>query len=344
MRAVRVHEHGGPGVLRLEEIEAPAPRAGEVQVRVRAAALNHLDVWVRRGVPGHRFPLPITPGCDGAGVVSAVGAGVAGVKEGDEVVLAPGHSCGRCTPCSEGSDNLCRDFGILGETRDGTNADFIVIPAVNALPKPATLTFEQAAAVPLAFLTAWGMLVEKARVRPGDVVLVQAGGSGVGVAAIQVAKLHGATVIATASTEAKRRAARSLGADHVVDYTTQDWSFRVRELTGKQGVDLVVEHVGAATFLASLRTLKKGGTLAVCGATAGFEVTLDLRPVYFRNLRILGSTMGSRGSVHRVLQLAGQGRLAPVIDRVLPLARVAEAHAVLEERAQFGKVVLSLEG
>lgn len=341
MKSVRIHEHGDPSVLRIEDVSDPAPGPGEVLVRVRAAALNHLDVWVRRGVPGHEFPLPITPGCDGAGVIEAVGAGVDGARVGEEVALAPGLSCGTCARCSEGRDNLCRAYGILGETRDGTNAELLVVPERNALPKPPSLSFEEAASMPLAFLTAWGMLVEKVGLTPGDFVLVQAGGSGVGSAAIQVAKLFGCEVAATASTEAKRARCLELGADHAIDYTKDDWSFEVRRLTRKRGVDVVVEHVGGPTLVTALRTLKKGGTLVTCGATSGFEVTLDLRPLFFRNVSILGSTMGSRGSLHRILELAERGAIRPVVDRVLPMTDIAKAHEALDERAQFGKVVVT---
>lgn len=340
MKAVRIHEHGDLDVLHVEDIPEPSPGPGEVRVAVRAAGLNHLDTWVRRGVPGHEFPLPITPGCDGAGVVSGVGAGVTTVKEGDEVVLAPGHSCGACPACAEGSDNLCRSYGILGETRDGTNAEAIVVPAVNAIPRPASLSETDAAALPLAFLTAWTMLVDRAGVRPGDVALVHAAGSGVGSAAIQIAKLFGATVITTASTPEKREKGVALGADHAVDYTREGWGFEVRKLTQRRGVDVVVDHVGGPTFETSLKTLRTGGRLVLCGATADAEVALNLRRVFFKNLAVIGSTMGSRGTVHRLVQLAGEGKLRAVVDRVVPLDDVRRAHALLTDRQVFGKVVL----
>ncbi len=340
MKAVLVSEHGGLDVLKIVDAPEPEPGPGEVKVRVRASGLNHLDTWVRRGVPGHRFPLPMITGCDGAGVVAAVGAGVASVREGDEVVLAPGHSCGACAACSEGRDNLCREYGILGETRDGTNAEFIVVPAANAIPKPPELTFEQAAALPLVFLTAWTMLVDRAQLRAGETVVVLAAGSGVGSAAVQIARLFGATVIATASTEAKRAAALELGAHHVLDHTAADWGKQLWALSGKRGVDVVFEHVGAATFPVALRSLRKGGRVVTCGATSGNEIAVDLRLVFFKSLSILGSTMGPRGTVHRVLDLAARGTLRPVIDRVLPLEDVGEAHRLMGERAQFGKIVL----
>ena len=340
MKAVVVREHGDLDALLLEDRPVPEPGPGEVQVRVRASGLNHLDTWVRRGVPGHRFPLPMIPGCDGAGVVSAVGAGVQGIAEGDEVVLAPGLSCGHCVPCSAGEDHLCRHYGILGETRDGTNAEVCVVPSVNVLPKPESLSFVEAAAIPLVFLTSWSMLIDRCGLRAGELVLVHAAGSGVGSAAIQIAKLWGATVIATASTQEKRDKALALGADHAVDYTQPGWGKEVFGLSGKKGLDVVVEHTGAATFNDSLRLLKKGGRLTFCGATSGFEVSIDLRPVFFKTWSILGSTMGSRATVHRVIELAGEGKLKAVVDTVLPLEDVRKAHGLLADRAQFGKVVL----
>lgn len=324
----------------MEDVPDPVPGPGEVQVALRASGLNHLDTWVRRGVPGHAFPLPMIPGCDGSGVVASVGPGVTAVKEGDAVALAPGLSCGWCAPCSEGRDNLCRQYGILGETRDGTNAGLVVVPERNCLPKPEGVSFEDAAAVPLAFLTAWTMLLDRAQARPGELVLVHAAGSGVGIAAIQVARLLGATVIATAGTADKRERALALGASHAVDYTQADWGREVHAISGRRGVDVVVDHVGEPTFAGSLRALRKGGRLVTCGATAGAEAAVNLRLVFFKSLSILGSTMGSRGSLHRIMQLVGEGRLRPVVDRVLPLSAVKDAHALLADRAVFGKIVL----
>jgi NADPH:quinone reductase-like Zn-dependent oxidoreductase len=335
-----IREHGGLDALRLEEVPTPEPGPGDALVEIRASGVNHLDAWVRRGVPGHQFPLPMIPGCDGAGVVTATGVGVASVEPGDEVVLAPGLSCGTCLPCSEGRDQLCARYGILGETRNGTAAQLASVPARNCLRKPANLSFVEAAAVPLVFLTAWGMLVDRAGLRAGETVLVLAAGSGVGSAAIQIARLWGATVIATASTAEKRAAAKALGAHHVVDHSASDWGKDVFAATRRRGCDVVIEHVGAPTFATSLRALRKGGRLVTCGATAGSEISLDLKPVFFKSLSILGSTMGSRGSLLRVLELVEQGRLHPIVDRVLPLSQVADAHRALEDRAAFGKIVL----
>lgn len=341
MKAVIVREHGGLEALRFEEVPDPKPGPDEVLVEVRAVAVNHLDVWVRRGVPGHVFPLPMIPGNDVAGVVREVAAPAAGVKPGDEVVIAPGVSCGACAACASGRDHHCRSYGILGEHRDGGYAERVVAPRVNALPKPANLSFVEAAAMPLTFLTAWHMLVERAGLRPGEWVLVHAGGSGVGSAAIQIAKLWGAVVVATVGSASKAERARALGADHVVNYREKPFDREVRELTGKRGVDVVFEHVGAATWEGSLRSLAWQGRLVTCGGTTGAEVSLNLRALFFKSLSILGSTMGSRGELHEVLAHAAAGRLRPVVDRVMPLAEAREAHRLLEEREVFGKIVLT---
>ncbi len=341
MRAVVIREHGGLDRLNLEERPTPSPAAHEVLVRVRACAMNHLDTWVRRGVPGHKFPLPIVPGCDVSGTIEALGAGVTSVKVGDAVAIAPGIGCGACEPCADGQDSLCRFYGILGETRDGGCAEFVTVPARNCLPKPKNLSFEEAAAVPLVFLTSWHMLVARARVQPGDDVLVHAAGSGVGSASIQIAKLHGARVIATAGSDAKCARARELGADATVNYSTQDFVAAVKEFTNKRGVRIAIDHVGATTITKSLACLSKGGMVVTCGATAGFDLTADLRAIYFKSLAILGSTMGSLGEVHDVLRLVEQSRLKPIVHRVLPLAEIREAHRILGDREVFGKVVVT---
>ena len=340
MKAVVIREHGDLDVLRFEERPVPEPRAGEVLVRFRATGLNNLDTWVRRGVPGHRFPLPIVPGSDGSGVVEATGAGVDHVKAGDAVVLSPGVSCGFCPACLSGRDNLCRHFGILGESQDGTCAEFAAVPARNALPKPDALSFEEAAAVPLVFLTAWHMLVARAVLRAGEWVLIRAAGSGVGTAALQIAKMLGATVIAEARSKDKCDRAKALGADHVVDSSVQDAFEEVRRLTGKRGVDVVVEHVGEATWDSSVRSLARGGRLVTCGATTGAEARINLRVLFFKNLSLLGSTMGGCAELMDALSHVAAGRMRPVISRTLPFDQVAEGHRMLGERTVFGKIVL----
>jgi NADPH:quinone reductase-like Zn-dependent oxidoreductase len=341
MRVVRVREHGGLERLLLEDAPDPTPGPGEVRVAVKAAALNHLDTWVRRGVPGHRFPLPMVPGCDGAGVVDATGPGVPETRVGERVLLAPGLSCGLCVACASGRDHLCPKYGILGETRDGTCAERVVVPARNAIALPASVSFEVGAAFPLVYLTAWHMLAVRAELRPGETVLVHAAGAGVSTAAIQIARLLGAgLVLATTTNPAKIEKAKALGADHVIDSAREDVVARVRTLAGRAGVGVVIDHVGQATLGASLKCLGKGGRVVTCGATSGREVTLDLNLIFFKSLSLLGSTMGSLGEVHDLLGHVAAGRLAPVIDSVLPLSRVAEGHRRIEAREAFGKIVV----
>ncbi|MGC6486975.1 MAG: zinc-binding dehydrogenase [Planctomycetota bacterium] len=342
MRCVVVREHGGIDRLRLEERDAPSPGRGEVRVRVRAVGLNHLDTWVRRGVPGHTFPLPLVTSSDAAGVVDAVGAGVRDVREGDEVVVLPGVSCGACEPCHRGLDHLCRRYDILGESCDGTAAEYVCLPAANIATKPAGLSMEAAASVCLVFQTAWNMLVRRAELRAGETVLVHAGLSGVGAAAVQIANALGAQVIATAGGPEKCARVAALGAHHVVDYGSQDFVDEVRARVGKAGVEVVFEHVGAATFAGSLKCLARGGRLVTCGATTGGDVGLSLHQVFFKSLSVLGSTMGSKGDLRQVLRMFDQGRFRPVLDRALPLAEVGEAHRLLEAREAMGKLVLTV--
>ena len=340
MKAVVVREHGGPETLAVSEVPDPVAGPGEALVKVRAVALNHLDLWVRRGVPGHKFPLPIIAGAEVTGAIDSIGANPAGWKAGDEVLVAPGFSCGLCIACLSGNDPLCANSGIFGETRNGGAAEKIVVPVRNLLPKPKGLSFEEAAALPLDMVTAWHMLVTRAQLRPGETVLVQAGGSGVGSAGIQIAKLWGATVYATAGSDEKCARARALGADVTINYREKDFSTEVRTLTSKRGVDVVFEHVGGETFEKSLRLLAKGGRLVTCGATSGADATINIRLVFFKLLSILGSTMGSLAELREVMRHVEAGKLKPIVDRVMRLEDIAEAHRVLEAREAFGKIVL----
>lgn len=339
MHAVVLREHGGPEVLRHEQLPIPEPGPREVRVRIRAVGLNHLDLWVRKGGPAFKLHYPHILGADIAGTIDAVGAG-ATATVGTKVVVQPGLSCGRCAQCLDGHDNLCRFYKILGEHTTGGYAEYIVVPEVNLAPYPERLSFPQAASAILPFLTAWQMVVRKARVAPGDVVLIHGAGSGIGVAAIQIAKLHGARVIATAGTDDKLVRARALGADETINYTTGDFAVEARALTGKRGVDAVIEHVGGETFTASIKAVRTGGRIVTCGATAGFHPQIDLRHIFFRQIEILGSTMGSKADLLAVLGHVEAGRLEPVVHAVLPLAKAADAHQILERREAFGKVVL----
>jgi len=341
MRAVTIRQHGGPEVLIEEELPDPQPGPGQVRVRVEAVAMNHLDIWVRQGLPGLKLHYPHILGCDIAGEIDVIGDGVTGVSVGQKIVVNPGVSCGRCRECLLGRDNLCRDYGILGEHRDGGYADYLVIPVANVLPRPPNLSVAEAAAFPLTMLTAWQMLVRKAQVMPGETVLVLGAASGVGTAAVQIAKLLGARVIATATSDDKLERARGLGADDGINTQREDLVEGVRARTGKRGVDVVFEHIGKALFAKAILAAARGGRIVTCGATTGYDATIDLRHVYFRQIAILGSTMGSKGDLHDICAHVAAGRLRPAVDRVLPRSQVREAHKLLAERQQFGKIVLS---
>jgi NADPH:quinone reductase-like Zn-dependent oxidoreductase len=339
--AMVIYGTGGPEVLTRATIDIPEPAAREVRVRVRAVAVNHLDVWVRRGLPHLKYEFPYRLGCDIAGEIEALGSDARGAKVGDRVLVNPGLSCGVCARCLGGEDNLCRQYRIFGEGAQGGYAQHINVPDTNLLPAPAGLALIDAAALPLVFLTAWQMVVTKGQVAPGQTVLVQSAGGGVASAAIQIAKLHGARVIATTGSHAKVARARALGADEVIDTSQQDFVSECKRLTDKTGVDLVIEHVGGEVFVKSVLATRWGGKVVTCGATAGFTPTLDLRQIFFRQVEVLGSTMGPKGDLFRVLDLVNTGRLRPVVDRVLPLWEAHEAHRLLEGRQVFGKVVLS---
>jgi NADPH:quinone reductase-like Zn-dependent oxidoreductase len=303
--------------------------------------LNHLDLWVRRGVPGHKFPLPLVPGSDMGGIVTALGPGVSGWREGQEVLVAPGLGCGECPACASGREQLCRSYAILGETRDGGCAEEAVVPARNLIPLPSGMPLLEAVSLPLSLLTAWHMLVDRAQIRAGETVLIQAGGSGVGVMAIQIALHFGATVFTTVGSAAKAALARTLGATETILYREVDFAEEVRRLTGKRGVDVVLDHVGGETFERSTRILAKGGRLVTCGATAGPEVRLDLRVLFFKSLSYLGSTMGGRSELAEAMRLVEAGKIRPVVDRVFSMEELPRAHLYLESRESFGKVVVA---
>lgn len=338
MKAIRIHQFGGPEVLRYEDVPDPEPRKDQVLVRVRACAMNHLDLWVRKGLPGVKLPHIL--GSDVAGEIVEVGEYVTGFKTGQRVLLAPMHFCNYCAKCVAGLQNQCTAFTVLGNGVDGGDCELIAIAAANVIPIPESLGFDEAASVPLVFLTAWHMLVGRAGIRPGQTVLVLGANSGVGIAGIQVAKFFGCAVIATAGDDRKMAKARELGADHVIHHYRQKISEEVRTLTGKQGVDVVLEHVGPATWEESVRALKPAGTLVTCGATTGPQVGIDLRFIYSRQLSILGSYMGTMGELHEVLKHVFQGRLKPVVDRTFALKETRAAHEYMEESQMFGKIVL----
>jgi NADPH:quinone reductase-like Zn-dependent oxidoreductase len=340
MKVARFHQHGGPEVLVYEDAPDPKIKANQVLVRVRAASLNHLDLFVRTGIPGMKFALPQILGADIAGEVVEVGALCERVKPGWRVLLSPGLSCRQCEQCLSGQDNFCRRYTMFGYAVDGGNCELLAAPEYSAIQIPDDMTWEEAAATPLVFLTAWHMLMGRARLQPGEDVLVLAASSGVGQAAIQIAKLFHCRVIATAGGEAKMAKAKELGADHTIDHYRQDISAEVKAITGKRGVDVVVEHVGVATWRKSLESLATGGRLVTCGATTGYDASVDLRFLFSKQWSLLGSFMGSMGELHQVLKFVFRKQLKPVIDRVFPLADIRAAHEYLEKKEQFGKVLL----
>ncbi len=341
MRAVLFRRHGGPEVLEYTEVPDPSPDAGEVLVRVKACSVNHLDLWLRQGIPAYRLPLPHVPGCDVAGVIEALGPGVSGLKAGDRVALAPGLSCFQCDCCRRGDDNLCVSYGIRGAAIPGGYAEFAVAKAHEVMTLPSTLSFEAAAAFPLVFLTAWHMLITRARLAAGETILVHAAGSGIGHAAIQIAKHVKARVYATVGSDAKIPNAKALGADAVINYQREDFEARLKTLTTSRGVDVVFEHIGPDTWERSLRVLAKGGRLVTCGATSGPSVPLDLRYMFSRQLTLLGAMMGTREELRAVFDLVGRGVLRPVVDAALPLREARAAHERIERREVFGKLVLT---
>ena len=340
MKATIFRQHGGPEVLEYTDVPEPSIRANEVLVEVKACGLNHLDIFIRKGMPGIEIPLPHILGEDVAGIVREVGELVTWVKPGDEVMVQPGVSCGHCEACLSGRgqslsrvrhDRLSPRWWLRGAGGGS---------GTNIIAKPSQLSWEEAAALPLVTVTAWHMLVTRAAVQPGENVLVHAAGSGVGSIAIQIAKLRGARVITTASSEEKLAKARELGADETINYTRDDWPKEVRRLTDRKGVDVVVEHTGAETWPGSIAALKNNGRLVTCGATSGFDARTDLRQVFYRHLTLLGSFMGSKAEFLEAMKFVATGKIRAIVDRVLPLSEARAAHELIESRGQFGKVIL----
>lgn len=339
MKAVRFHRHGGPDVLTYEDAPDPEPTPGHAVVRVRACAMNHLDIWQRRGIERVKIPFPHISGADVAGEVVN---GASTIAAGTRVMLQPGLSCGVCAACLAGRDNRCPRYDVLGYQSDGGYAEYVRVPEANLIPIPPHIDFIEAAAFPLTFLTAWHMLFNRARLEDGDIVLVLAAGSGVGQAAVQLARHAGAFVIATAGSADKIALASKLGADATINHATEDIAAAVRRVTSGRGADIVVEHVGAETWDASVRSLARGGRVVTCGATTGHAAAVDLRHLFGRQLSLVGSYMGEKAELLKAARLFFGGIVRPAVDRVFPLAGAAEAHRHLESRRQFGKVVLAV--
>jgi NADPH:quinone reductase-like Zn-dependent oxidoreductase len=340
MKAVVFHEHGSVDKLVYTDYAEPEISPSEVLVKVNACGINHLDIWVREGMPGITIPLPHILGCEIIGEIAGVGSAVKGLSVGQRVLIAPGINCGRCEYCLSSNDSLCHEFRIMGFQVDGGYAEYAKAPAENIIPISERLSFEEWAAVPLVFLTAWNMLKTRGGLVTGETVLIHAAGSGIGSAAIQIAKLSGAEVITTVGNDEKLEKAKELGADHVINYSKEDFVNKVNEFTDNRGVDVVFEHIGPETWEKSMSCLKRGGRIVTCGATSGSTVSFDLRFLFAKQLSISGCYMGSRKELLDVLRLIELGRLKPVVDSVFPLADAAAAQTKMLERKQFGKIVL----
>ena len=341
MKAVQIHEHGGIDKLCYEEVEQPKLNSPtEAIVQLKAAALNRIDVWNRLGLTGMDISLPHILGADGAGLVVETGGAVTNVKEGDAVCLYPPSGCGKCEFCITDRDFMCIHLRVLGERENGTYAEYVKLPTRNCFPIPSGLSFEEAAAFPLVFLTVWRMLVTNAELKPGEHVLILGIGGGVASAALQVANQMRAHVIITSSSDEKLEMAKNWGADHGINYLRSDFTKEVRALTGKRGVDVVVDCVGGESWVKSRAALAKGGRLVTCGATAGANPQTDIRRIFWNHLKIFGSTLGSREEFRQLLSFMRTSKIRPIIDRLFPLKEAAAAQHRLEEGKQFGKIVL----
>jgi NADPH:quinone reductase-like Zn-dependent oxidoreductase len=340
MKAALLKQHGGTDQLQYGDAPVPEIRADEVLLRVKATALNHLDLWTMGGVPGLKLEFPHILGNDMAGVVEEVGSLVDNVRPGDEVVAAPAHGCGHCAECAAGNDHLCRHYRLYGHQHDGGFAQYAAVRSDDLLPRPARIEWPEAASVGLVFLTAWHMLVGRAALQPGETCLVMAAGSGVGIAALQIANFLGARVIATAGSDAKLERAKELGAHSVVNYSDPEWSRQVRSLTGRRGVDVIAEHTGEDYFEGCVMALAHNGRLVTCGATSGPRATFDIRMLFARHVALLGSFMGSKAEWHTIWRFVAAGKLNPVVDRTYPLAQAEAALQRMQQREQFGKLVL----
>ncbi len=341
MKAVRFHSHGGPEVLKYEDAPDPRPGHGEILLEVKATSINHIDIFLRRGMPGIKIPFPKIEGCDASGIVRETGPGVHDLKAGDRVTINPGISCGHCEFCAAGFGSECTTYVMVGEHIDGAYAQLLKVPAHVAIRIPESLSFEAAAAAPLVFLTAWSMLIGKGKIQAGEDVLILGAGAGVGTAAIQIAKLSGCRVIATASTDDKLERAKALGADVLINYQKEEFDKRIRDITNRRGADVVVDYIGNDTWVQSLRSARKGGRVLTCGATTGFAPQTDLRHIFYRQVQVIGSTMGSHREFMDVMKCIFRGQLKPVIDKVLPLSEAAQGHELIENRKVFGKIVLT---
>lgn len=342
MKAAAIREFGGLDVLRVQDVPDPKPARGEVVLKVLCAGLNHLDIWVRMGRPGSQLRMPHVLGSDAVGVVAAVGEEVQSPRVGEMVIVDPGLSCGHCEFCRRGEQSLCVDFGIMGLSRPGTFAERVVVPAGNCCPKPRHLSEEEAGVLALTHVTAWRMLMTRAQVKPGETVLLHGIGGGVAVAALQFAKMTGAEVFVTSSSNDKLSHALRLGADHTFNYEKADVAKWIQSETSGRGVDVVVDAVGAATWPLDITCVRKGGRIVLCGVTTGPRAETDLRTVYWNQLNLMGSTMGSNEDFRQMIRAVTVNKLKPIVDTVMPLEKAREAMERMETAGQFGKIALRI--
>jgi NADPH:quinone reductase-like Zn-dependent oxidoreductase len=338
MKAIRIHQHGDLDVLKIDEIKKPVPSENQVLVQMKAAALNHLDLFVRKGIPG--VPLPIILGSDGTGVIIEVGENVNKFKNGDEVIIMPFKSCETCEFCNNEQEQLCKQYSIRGEHFDGCMAEYAVVDEKYVLHKPANISFSEAAAFPLAYMTAYHMLISKGQLKANQTVLIWGASSGIGSGAIQIAKNIGAKIITTVNSEDKKKYAKNIGADYVINYKEENVAAKVKEITEGKGVDVVFEHPGKLTFPTSMRVLKTGGKIVTCGATTGPIINLDLRHLFIKHQQIIGSTMGNRDDLIELLELITKNRIKPIVSKILPFKEIKEAHKILGQGKQMGKIVI----
>lgn len=341
MKAAYFNEHGGIDKIILGEVPKPIPKSGEVLVQVKYSAVNHLDIWVRKGWPGLKNVNPHILGGDASGVIDKLGSKSQTFKEGDEVIVHPGLSCGSCQHCTEGWESLCADYAILGEQVSGTHAEWVSVPERNLFLKPKNLSFAEAAGLPLVFTTAWQMLVTRAKARKGDKVLIHGAGSGVSVIAVQIAKILGLEVAVTSTHHEKLKKAKTLGATIILNSEEVDFSKEIRKFWSK-GPDIILDHIGQAFWEKNIKCLRSGGILVTCGATSGGAGVTDLKHLFFRQLSLLGSTMGNKKDFNRGVELCEKGELRSIIDKEFTLSQVAQAHSYLENKSQFGKVVIKV--
>jgi NADPH:quinone reductase-like Zn-dependent oxidoreductase len=342
MKAAIINAHGDLDRLEIADVPKPKPAAGEVLIQVKSAALNHLDIWVRMGSKETVVPMPHTLGSDASGIIADLGPDVTDFEKADRVIINPALSCGRCDACRRGQQSECADFGLIGLSRPGTFAEYVTVPAACVYPKPEHLSFVEAAALPLSYVTAWRMLMTRAKLKPGELVLIHGIGGGVALAALQLAKLASAEVIATSSSDAKLSRAKDLGADHTINYRQADVVQTVKDLTSGRGVDIALDTVGAATWSANFATIRRGGRIVICGVTTGPKAETNLQALYWKQLTVLGSTMGSDEDFRRMLAAVAAARLKPVIDCVEPLENIRKAQQKMEKAEQFGKIVLNV--